>query len=433
MRINSEVTFIRSEMKIFTQYLKIPTASVVLNTKLLLLTKGLDCDFSSIKKTYPLLKARYKVNKIRVSDRHFLSPASTERDFIPDELILEEGNQKSVVKVYFKKDSPFLFSIENDEFVILDKKTKTKFPVNVKPVPLYSYSKKLYRGIPLDEFVNVVGLDRISIIPFDGCEHWIGGEQCQFCGANPERLEFTGIKPNVFEIKTKFDGSYKAWWNHYRDYMCESISRSFEVLLKNEIKPHFHFLIMSGNLLDLDFPWEIAFDLIEAIKGKVVFSEIDSYFNLMPPLNFEKIKKVHEYGFRYMCFNLECFDREIFKKVCPGKHRIYGYEKIIEALKYSVNVFGKGRVRTNFVLGSEPVEGLIKGVLKLAKEGIVSDYTIFFPRPGSLWAHKEPPSPDEILDFTKKLVEIYKKYDFKPFCCSLSSRSSIANEVYNYL
>ena len=418
-------------MRIFTQYLKTPTSSAVLNTKLLLLTKGLDFDFSSIRKTYPKLKDKYKVNKIRVSDRHFISPKSTERDFIPDELVLEKGNQKSVVKVYFKKDSPFLFSIKNNKFVILNKKIKAEFPVNIKPVPLYSYSKKLHKGIPLDEFVNVVGLDRISIIPFDSCEHWVGGEQCQFCGANPGRMEFAGIKPNVFEIKNKFNGDYKAWWRHYRNYICENVSRSFKALLKDKIKPHFHFAIISGNLKDLDFEWEIAFDLINVIKDKIDFSKIDSYFNLMPPLSFKKIEKAFKYGFRYMCFNLECFDKEIFKKVCPGKHRIYGYEKMIEALKYSVDIFGKGCVRTNFVLGSEPLDGLIKGVSKLAKEGIVSDYTIFFPRPGSLWANREVPHPDEILYFTKKLVEIYKKYNFKPFCCSLSSRSSIANEIYN--
>jgi hypothetical protein len=95
----------------FKRYLKIPTQSPVINSKLLLLTKGLDFDFPTIRKIYPDLKERYKVNKIRVSDRHFISPKDPERDFIPDELILKEGNQKSVVKVYFKKDSPFLFSI----------------------------------------------------------------------------------------------------------------------------------------------------------------------------------------------------------------------------------------------------------------------------------------------------------------------------------
>jgi hypothetical protein len=138
-------------MQIFNRYIKTPTSSAVINTKLLLLTKGLDFDFLPIRKIYPDLKEKYKVNKIRVSDRHFLSPASTERDFIPDELILGEGNQKSVVKVYFREDSPFLFSIKENKFIILDKETKEKIPIQITPVPLYNYSKKLYKGIHLDE------------------------------------------------------------------------------------------------------------------------------------------------------------------------------------------------------------------------------------------------------------------------------------------
>jgi len=418
-------------MLIFDKYFKIPTSSDVLNAKLLFLTQGVDFDFKAIKKTYPKIKSNYKVNKIRVSDRHFLSVKSAKRDFIPDELILEKENDKSVVKVYYKENSPFIFSIENKEFVISDKKTKEKFPISIKPVPLYNYAKKEYKGVLLDEFVSVVGLDKVSIIPYDGCENWVYKEECQFCGANPERMGFIGIKPNVFEINNKFNGNYQAWWNRYRAYMCENVSKGFEALLKDEIKPHFHFTIISGNLSDLDFEWEMVFDLIDAIKDKIDFSKIDSYFNLMPPINLKKIEKALKYGFRHMCFNLECFNKQIFKNVCPGKERIYGYEKIIEALKYSVNIFGKGKVRTNFVLGSEPLNGLIDGVIQLAKEGIVSDYSIFFPRPGSVWANKRVPLADDILYFTKKLVEVYREYGFKPYCCSVSSRSSIANEVYN--
>jgi hypothetical protein len=418
-------------MKALKKYLKIPTSSEVLNFKLLLLTNGLDFNFKAIKKKYPEIKSDYKVNKIRVSDRHFLPVKNIERDFIPDELILEREKEKSVVKVYYRKESPFLFSVENNDFVILDKKTKENFPVSIRLVPLYDYAKRKYKGVSLDEFVSVVGLDKVSIIPYDGCENWVYGEECKFCGANPKRMGFTGIKPNVFEIKNKFSGDCKSWWNYYRDYMCRNVSRSFEALLKDKIKPHFHFTVISGNLSDLDLEWEIVFNLIDAMKDKINFSEIDSYFNLMPPLDFKKIKKSREYGFRYMCFNLECFDKQLFKNVCPGKSKRYGYEKIIKALKYSVKVFGKGNVRTNFVLGSEPLDKLLRGLLWLANEGIVADYSVFFPRPGSVWRYKETISPDEVLHFTKKLIEVYKKYNFKPYCCSLSSRSSIANEVYN--
>lgn len=418
-------------MNVFDKYLKKSAPSNVLNLKVLLLTEGLDFDFPSLRKKYPKLKKDYKVNKIRVSDRHFLDPKSGERDFVPDELIISEGKDRSVVKTYFKKQSPFLFAIRNGDFVILDKKTKKIFPVSISPVPLYNYAKKKNKGVPLDEFVSVVGLDKVSIIPYDGCENWLHGEQCKFCGANPNRMGFMGIKPNILEIKSKYNGDIKKWWSNCRDYMRDNTRRSFQELMKDGVKPHFHFSIISGNLSDLDYEWDMCFDLLDSIKDLVDFSKVDSYFNLMPPKNLKNINKAKRYGFKYMCFNLECFDRKIFKTVCPGKEKVYGYKRIIDALEYSVSVFGKGRVRTNFVLGAEPLDGLLKGAKKLAKVGIISDYTVFFPRPGSVWSGREILSPQKVLDFTAKITKVYKEYGFKPFCCSLSSRSSIANEFYN--
>ena len=43
-------------MQIFNRYIKTPSSSAVINTKLLLLTKGLDFDFLPIRKIYPDLK-----------------------------------------------------------------------------------------------------------------------------------------------------------------------------------------------------------------------------------------------------------------------------------------------------------------------------------------------------------------------------------------
>jgi len=300
-------------MNFFQRYLKNYTDSDVLNAKVVLLTSGLDFDFRSIRKFYPNLKERYKANKIRVSDRHFIFPGSDQRNFIPDELILNGHNSNpSLAKVYFKEDSPLLLAAQKNKFIILDKKSKRSWPVIIKPAPLYSYTQKKHKGIALDEFVSVVGMDKVSILPYDGCENWVCGQQCKFCGANPNRMGFTGIKPNIFEIKSKFGGDYKKWWAHYRDYMQENVRRSFKALLKDQIGPHFHFAIISGNLSDLDFEWEMGFDLIEAVKDLVDFREIDSYFNLMPPKDFKKIHRAHNYGFRNMCFNLECFDNHMY-------------------------------------------------------------------------------------------------------------------------
>lgn len=43
---------------------------------------------------------------------------------------------------------------------------------------------------------------------------------------------------------------------------------------------------------------------------------------------------------------------------------------------------------------------------------------------------KKAPNFDDVLEFSEKLTDIYYEYKFKPIFCSLSSRSSIINEIY---
>lgn len=416
----------------FKKYFKNPTASNLVNSKLILLTTGFDCDFDVLKKVYPNLYKDFKINQIRVSDRHFIKTESKERNWIPDELFLESDGHKSVVKSYYVQGAPLILTAKNKEFALIERNTNQQLPVKVSLVPLYKYTKYKYKGAPLTEFLQVVGQDKISIIPFDGCEHWLDGEQCKFCGANPERLKPKGIKPNVLEIGSKYAGNYQEWWNHSKNNFYESFSKALDMLLKKDkITPHFHLSIISGNLINLDFLWEKCLDLSTIVFKKINRLKIDSYFQLMPPKNLEYVDQVKKLCFKNICFNLETYKEKYFKDVCPGKYRYYGYEKMIEAFKYGVKVFGKGNVRNNFVLGSAPTWVLLEGAKYLAGFGVVTDYSVFFPRPGSVWCQKSPPSPEEILYFSEELVKIYRKYNYRPYCCSLSSRSSIENEYYN--
>jgi hypothetical protein len=150
----------------------------------------------------------------------------------------------------------------------------------------------------------------------------------------------------------------------------------------------------------------------------------------MPPKDFGLIQKSKNFGYRQISFNLECYDPKVFKEVCPGKDELYGYKMFMDAFDQAVKVYGPGNVRSNFVLGAEPAENLIRGAKEFAERGIVADYSIFFPRPGSPWSKKKAPKVSDVIDVSENLVGIYKRYGFKPFCCSLSSRSSIMSEMY---
>ena len=96
----------------------------------------------------------------------------------------------------------------------------------------------------------------------------------------------------------------------------------------------------------------------------------------------------------------------------------------------AVSVFGFGNVRSNFVFGLQDKEQMLEEIKRLADKGIVADYSIFQPKNNTPFQHRPSPDFEDVLDFSNQLVDIYLKYHFKPIFCSLSSRSSIINELY---
>jgi biotin synthase-related radical SAM superfamily protein len=67
--------------------------------------------------------------------------------------------------------------------------------------------------------------------------------------------------------------------------------------------------------------------------------------------------------------NIETFDPERFSKVCGKLH----YHFILQALEHAVDVFGRGKVTTNLLVGlGETDENLLEGIRYFAERGIVA-------------------------------------------------------------
>ena len=141
----------------------------------------------------------------------------------------------------------------------------------------------------------------------------------------------------------------------------------------------------------------------------------------------DTLKKLKKLGIKQVQYNLEIANKDLFTSTCPGK---INYEEFVSKLYEAVNIFGKGNVRSNFVLGLQDYNELINECEKFAEKGIVADYSVFQPKKNTLYSNLEAPEMKDVINFTKRLVKIYVKYNQHPIFCSLSSRSSIVNEVY---
>jgi biotin synthase-related radical SAM superfamily protein len=123
-------------------------------------------------------------------------------------------------------------------------------------------------------------------------------------------------------------------------------------------------------------------------------------------------RKFYEAGVSEVKYNVETMDSEIFKKVCGDLSLI----DILDKLKEAVDVFGKNRVFSNFIIGlGESDFSVIEGIETLAKMGTIPILRPVNPHPlraGDCFT--ERPSPERLLKLAKIEAGILKKYGLDP-------------------
>lgn len=123
-------------------------------------------------------------------------------------------------------------------------------------------------------------------------------------------------------------------------------------------------------------------------------------------------RKLYEEGVFEVKYNVETMDSEIFKKVCGDLSLDY----ILDKLKEAVDVFGKNRVFSNFIIGlGESDSSVMEGVETLAKMGVIPILRPVNPHPlRSGDCFTERPSPERLLRLAKIEAEILKKHGLNP-------------------
>lgn len=376
-------------------------------------------------------KVKYRILKPK-AEKFGVYDLSSDPTIIPSEVIIFQDQKSSIVKLGFRENSPLLIDIDDEKGVCLRKKTDGEIiPLQLSLVKKRGYEqKRLPEDIDpaqpkLSAYVGIAGTDRFSVMPFDGCWNWTTGNPCHFCDLNPKRRDFVSTNPTLNTLKD-YDMNVNAWWNSQRENYLKGLKYSWQYILDHEEpSPHRHLLIMSGNLPSLEKVWEAASDVIGTLNQVGRVSDFDNYLNICPHPSIPHLERMKTIGIRQVQFNLEVIGKDNFSRFCPGKG---DYNLFKHKLEEAVSVMGFGNVRSNFVLGLQPMEELLDGIKDLAQKGVVADYSIFQPKRGTPLAKHPAPNIDIIADFTRELVEVYRKYGFKGIYCNMSSRSSIVNE-----
>lgn len=285
--------------------------------------------------------------------------------------------------------------------------------------PAY-YSMHTPHGWPVQNLISACGADELNIIPWRGCSITKG---CKFCGIN----KVTDLDLSVLKASSAIRSH--ACWNEIREQYLQELCCALELAIADPCyEDHFHPILISGNLENLDLQAEIYCEISLKIRNIMPEEKADNLVAVItPPRDLRLMEKLAHSGIDIVVFNQEIAGPELFKKICPGKAEL-GDSYFYERLTAATEIFGPGKVWCNFIFGMDPQDELLDYCEHLASKGIVPGANVYHRDYGSRINYIVPTS-HEIISFYVSLADIYKTYAFKPFYCRRALRTSLANEA----
>lgn len=345
--------------------------------------------------------------------------------YSPQELVIRhlDGYETVVSCVAPNKREPVLIDVIDGKLVAFVREKRVNgVLIEFVEEPEY-YSIKLTDGTPVKDYVSACGYDELNILPFKGCAISKG---CLFCGINMVSAESMWNGLTVKEIGA--DGV----WDSVKERYFRNLVEAIGVASKSSCyKEHMHLIIISGDLSNnkLDLQSRIYSEIAAEIHDYVTNASEGIVAVLMPPQNKDLLEDMKKSGIRNVVFNLEVANKELFGRFCPGKNEI-GYEHIIESLYAAADIFGKGHSWSNFVLGLEPMDGLLALNRQLAMHGVVSSANVLHLDKGNR-LDCDVPAFDDVVRYFYELSQILKEYNYKPYYCGKALRTSLSNEAYD--
>ncbi|MDR0651995.1 MAG: hypothetical protein LBG12_01680 [Synergistaceae bacterium] len=249
------------------------------------------------------------------------------------------------------------------------------------------YDKKTSDGKLMARVCQYIGPSKISVSYSNECALQDKGLDCLFCNINATKKNFGELQGLEMKNPRQIAETVKA-----------AYAESFR---------HFN---ITGGFIPERREVEYYIDVAEAIQEETGLDNFEGMAVIGAPLDLEVVDKYREAGYRSISTNMEIWDKNIFKTICPGKEQICGgRDNWVRVLEYEVEVFGRGNVRSTFVAGIEPKSSLLEGIEYLTGIGVVAQPSQWNPNPGSALEGHRAPTAEWFYDLTLKTYALYRK------------------------
>ena len=260
------------------------------------------------------------------------------------------------------------------------------------------YRQQTSRGVPFRGMAVLQGHDVLSFPYLWPCEFAKAGMACKFChcGNYTQYQSGMGIPADI-----SFTPRDVAEAVHY----AVNVERCASYIQ-----------ITGGSTLETNGECGRIRELLQAIEEVAGLKNIPGEIILYttPPADPREIDVLFDAGADRISCDIEIWNEELFRQICPGKARWTGRQRALDTLLHIARTHGPDKACSTFVVGLEPAEDFLAGAEFLAGHGIPPIPSIWMPH-----GLPAPPTPVKAdLPFFRKvkrgLAEIYEKHRCQP-------------------
>lgn len=327
----------------------------------------------------------------------------------PDSLLLRDGTSIVTNFTFATSDgtisgrSPYTVDVVNGKTVLVDDGDVIDEVIYWEK-PDY-YGKITSFGNPMESVIRARP-QRFNLDVNHYCHFWDkGGEGCKYCGIGAE-----GHK-------------YKGKANEHVNY--DEVREVMQELVKEKGR-YVGFILTGGSVISgkevCDDELEQYIETLKAIGSVFSAKKFPSQVN-STALNERQLERLYnETGLTSWTSDLEVFDEEVQRWVCPGKARVIPYKEWKQRLFNAVGIFGKGQVNTGIVSGvelatphgfkteAEAIARDLETAEELTAHGVGLKHDVWNVVPNSIFKEQLTPSLDYYVQITKGFYELNLKY-----------------------
>ncbi|MDF2924035.1 MAG: synthase subunit 2 [Paenibacillaceae bacterium] len=284
--------------------------------------------------------------------------------------------------------SPYKIELENGRYYLTHKGHEL-FPIDFYERPDY-YSQKTTDGTPMKNIATYNQEGAIFVAYSNECALKDKGQDCLFC--------------NINATKDSYAEKEGIGWKN---------PRQIGEVAKVAYKQGARHITISGGFIPERREVDYYIDVAEAIQEATGLQDFNGTGVIGAPLDLSVINQYKEAGYRTIAMNLEVWDPNMYKVICPGKDaHCGGRDHWIKALEYAAKTFGYGKVRSGFVAGLETKQTTLAGVQAMASIGVIALTGAWTPNPGSALEGHRTPVPEWHWEIAQRSYEIFRKAGF---------------------